>query len=72
MNKSRLCAVAFLIASATSCAHRKVIPDRSGPHQVAKEAKVVVWCALPDGKLEQCDLRLLEGDWVAPRELVEQ
>jgi hypothetical protein len=56
----------------TGCAHSQmVVPDPTVPHQVAREVEVVVWCRLPDGKLAQCEVRLLPGWWVAGPPVVE-
>jgi hypothetical protein len=57
-----LCASAMLCSS---CAHRKVIPDPTVPHQVAEEAEIVIWVEQANGKKSKQEVRLLEGWWIA-------
>jgi len=48
------------------------IPDQTIPHRVAEEVpRVVVWCRLPDGKMTKCEVRLLDGWWIAGPSVVE-
>jgi hypothetical protein len=44
---------------------RQVVPDMTVPHQLARPARLVGWCATADGKLVECDIRAEPGDWHA-------
>lgn len=66
--------VLTLLASgmlSTGCATRKIIPDPTIPHQVARESEVTIWARAADGKKVKQQVRLLEGWWVASPPLVE-
>jgi len=53
------------------CAHQAAIPDPTVPHRVAKEAEIVIWVRLPDGKFVKAPARLLPGWWIAGPPVVE-
>jgi hypothetical protein len=71
MRKLILFASVSGMLSAGCVARPAVIPDPSIPHQVAEEARIKVWCGTPDRKLEKCEVRLVDGWWVASPQVVE-
>ncbi len=71
MRRLGLGVIVFVLLFASGCVKRAVLPDPKIPHKVAAEAQIKVWCRLLDGKLSKCDVRLLEGWWVASPEIVE-
>jgi hypothetical protein len=66
--RSAVLASAMLFSA--GCPGPQTIPDPSIPHQVAEEAEIEVWCNTPKG-LARCEVRLLEGWWVASPQVVE-
>lgn len=71
MKKLVLVLIVFVLLFVSGCVKRTVLPDPRVPHRVAEETKIKVWCRLPDGRFSKCDVRLLEGWWVASPQIVE-
>jgi hypothetical protein len=55
----------------SGCVKRVVIPDPTVPHQVAREAEVMIWVETATGKKVAQKVRLLEGWWIAGPPVVE-
>lgn len=71
MRLTKLALIASLPLFA-ACPHRIVLPDDGRVHQLARDAKVEVWCHGPEGEAwTRCEVNAARGWWLAPPSVVE-
>lgn len=68
--KTALALIVFAMLLA-GCQPDRPLPSRSIPHRLAKDTDAVIYVRTPQGDLQETDVTLPAGWWVAAPEIIE-